>query len=324
MVIRFVEPAVFNDTTECVLKLYDRRFSNQLRSDWEAAPWTPELEKEYQKFVACGDAEEFFSYWDAEKERDFEWSAAHVDNRNRWSAAKREAYLQWDTTDAYEIEKRAYESMADLQGHDVPKIFGEVVLNQPAAFQKQEENDTAEADDGEEDSASATSSEADINPHIVNIPGILMQHIDGFVLTDLHEHLPKDYWQSTVDTAIQKLNRIQESGILNRDVNTRSFMVDPLTRKVMMIDFGMVTFREDVEDDTEWERLQAWSNDEEAIGLLMQGFLKQWGGSTITYKPSEQYWRFKYRYRGMEGEKESGTEEEEEYVKKHKDFVFEK
>jgi len=321
MVIRFVEPAMFNNTSECVLKLYDRRFSNQLRSDWEAALWTPELEKDYQEFVACGDAEEYFSYWDAEKERDFEWSAAHVDNRGRWSAAKREAYLQWDTTDAYEIEKRAYESMADLQGQDVPKIFGKVVLNQPAAFQKQEQSDATEVG---EDSTSTTSSEADINPHIVNIPGILMQHIDGFILTDLHETLPKDCWQSTVDTAIEKLNRIQEYGILNRDINTRSFMVDPLTRQVMMIDFGMVTFREDVEDDTEWERLQAWSNAEEATGLLMQGFLKQQGGGTIIYKPSEQYWRFKYRYRDMGGEREGGTEEEEEYVTKHKDFVFDK
>lgn len=329
MVLRFVEPAIFNHTSECVLKLYDRRFSNQLRDDWEAAPWTPDLEKEYQDFVACGDAEEFFSYWDAEKERDFSWSAAYVDNRNRWSAAKREAYLQWDTTDAYEIEKKAYERMADLQGEHIPKVFGEVVLSDPTAFQRQEQSDAAGPDENEaggiqEDSTSTTSSEDDANPHLINIPGILLQYIDGFILTDLHEHPPKEYWQSTVDTAIEKLDRIQQCGVLNRDVNTRSFIVDPLTRKVMMIDFGMVTFREDAEDDTDWERLQALSNTEEAIGLLMQGFLKKWGGASIIYKPGEKYWRLKYRYRGMKGEKEGGTEEEEEYVQKYKDFVFRK
>jgi tRNA A-37 threonylcarbamoyl transferase component Bud32 len=328
MVLRFVEPAIFNNTSECVLKLYDRRFSNQLREDFEASPWTPELEKEYQSFVECGDAEEFFSYWDAEKERDIYWSANYVSSLSRWSAAKREAYLQWDTTDAYETEKKAYEQMADLEGEDVPKIFGEVVLSQPTAFQGQEQNDTAKTDKYEvegdqEDSTSTTLSEVDTNPHLVKIPGILMQHINGFILTDLHEHLPKDCWQSIVDTAIEKLARIHESGTLNRDVNTRSFMVDPLTRKVMMIDFGMKTFREDAEDDIEWERLYAHSDAEEAIGLLMRAFLKERGGGSIIYKPSEIYWRLQYRYRGMEGEREGGTEEEEEYVKENKDFVFE-
>jgi hypothetical protein len=327
MLLRFVEPAIFNGTSNCVLKLYDRRFSNQLRGDFEASPWTPEIENDYQSFVECGDAEEFFSYWDAEKERDVHWSANYVSTLSKWSAAKREAYLQWDTTDAYETEKKAYKQMIDLQGEDVPKIFGEVVVGQPSAFQGQEQNGAVELDEdddrsAQEDSKSTTSSEDDANPHLVNIPGILMQHIDGFILTDLHEYLPMDCWQSIVDTAIEKLARIEESGILNRDVNTRSFMVDPLSRKVMMIDFGMVTFREDAEDDAEWERLQAHSAAEEAIGLLMRSFLQERGGGSIIYKPSEKYWRLHYRYRGMEGEREGGTEEEEEYVKENKDFVF--
>jgi hypothetical protein len=78
MVTRFVEPAIFNNTFECVLKLYDRRFSNQLRTDWSASLWTPELENEYQGFVARSEAEEYFSYWDAEKERFVDWSALYV------------------------------------------------------------------------------------------------------------------------------------------------------------------------------------------------------------------------------------------------------
>ncbi|CAD0099715.1 unnamed protein product [Aureobasidium mustum] len=326
MVIRFIEPPVFNHTSECVLKLYDRRFSAQHREDWEAPRWSPELEKEYQDFVECGDAEEFFSYWDAEKERDGDWSAAYVGNHDRWSVAKREAYLQWDATNTYETEKKAYEHMAKLQGEDAPKVFGEVVLGQPAAFQKQSDDGEAGEDEAEsihEDSKSTTSTDADNNPQTVDIPGILIQYIDGFHLTDLHEHLPQHCWQSIVDTAIGKLHHIQECGILNRDVNTRSFMVDPLTHKVMMIDFGIVLFREDFEDDREWEMLQAEEDEEGAVGLLMQTCLKERGGGSITYKPSEHYWRLKYRFRGMEGEREGGTEEEEEYLKKHKAFVFE-
>jgi hypothetical protein len=318
MVIRFVEPPVFNNTSQCVLKLYDRRFSTQHREDWEAAPWTPELEKEYQDFVECGDAEEFFSYWDAEKERDGEWSAAYVGNHDRWSVAKREAYLQWDATNTYETEKKAYEYMDTLQGEDVPRVFGEVVLDQSAELQSQ-----IDAGEAGEDVTESIHGDADIDPQVVNIPGILIQYIDGFHLTDLHEHLPQDCWQSIVDTSIEKLHHIQDCGILNRDVNTRSFMVDPLTHKVMMIDFGIVLFREDSEDDREWEMLQAEEDEEGAVGLLMQTYLKERGGGGIVYKPSEHYWRLKYRYRGMEGEREGGTGEEEEYVKKHKNFVFE-
>jgi hypothetical protein len=161
MVIRFVEPASFNNTTECVLKLYDRRFSNQLREDWEASLWTPELEKEYQYFVARGEAEEYFSYWEAEKERFRDWSALYVNHTDRWSAAKREAYLQWEAIDNFETEKKAYEHMIDLQGEDVPKIFGEVLLSEPSAFHGQDRIDATkpskdEVEATQDDSASTT------------------------------------------------------------------------------------------------------------------------------------------------------------------------
>ncbi|KAK6008169.1 hypothetical protein QM012_000072 [Aureobasidium pullulans] len=316
MVIRFVEPAIFNNTSQCVLKLYDRRFSTQHRNDWEASPWNPELEKNYRDFVNCGDAEEFFSYWDAEKDRNRNWSAAHVDNLDRWSVAKRETYLQWDSTHIYETEKKAYEHMTKLQGEDVPRLFGEVILDQPAP------QDHTDADEAGDDEAESDDDDGDIDPHIVNIPGILIEYIDGFHLTNLHENLSQDCWQTIVDTAIEKLHHIQECGILNRDVNIRSFMVNPLNHKVVMIDFGIVLFREDCENDKEWERLQAYQDEEGAVGLVMQSYLANSGADKTTYKPSEYFWRLKYRYRGMEGEREGGTEEEEEFVQAHKDFVF--
>ncbi|KAG2160450.1 hypothetical protein VTO58DRAFT_105168 [Aureobasidium pullulans] len=322
MVIRFVEPHIVNNTSECVLKLYDRRFSTQHREDWDAAPWAPELEKEYQDFVSCGDAEEFFSYWDAEKECDDNWSAAYINNSDRWSPAKREAYLQWESTMTYEIEKKAYENMAELQGKDVPKVFGEIVLNEPFIASKEntsDENNEDDDEDVEEDSA-----EADRNPHTINIPGILIQYINGFHLTDLHEHWPNEHWQSIVDSAIEKLHHVQECGILNRDLNTRNFQVDPQTHNVMMIDFGMVSFREDAEDERQWESAQACQDEEGAVGLLMQNYLKERGGGSITYKPSERVLRLRYRFNDIDGEREGGTAEEDEYVKKHKDFVFRK
>jgi hypothetical protein len=325
MVIRFVEPAIFKNTSECVLKLYDRRFSNQLRTDWSATLWTPELENKYQNFVACSEAEEYFSYWDAEKERYIDWSAVYVPHHERWNAAKLEAYLQWKAVGSFETEKKAYERMADLQGEDVPRIFGEVVLGQPAAFRGKDQVDAAEsgkdeAEVAQEDSSSTTSSEGDRNPQTVNIPGILMQYIDGFLLSDLHEHPPRDRWQSIVDSALKKLNRTQDCGIFNIDAQTRSFLVDPLTLEVMMIDFGIVRFREDFEDDEEWETYLCNPSQEKAIGAMMKINLRVDAQYHIVYNPSEQYWRLLYRH--DEGEREDDTVDEEEYVKKHKNLCF--
>lgn len=320
MVIRFVEPATFHDISECVLKLYDRRFSNQLRSDFKASTWIPELEKDYQDFVASGDAEEFFSYWDAEQARDHEWMARYINNFKKWNAAKREAYLQWKSIDSYETEKTAYEDMSDLQGLDIPKVFGEVLLKQPADFQGQGVNDATEVT--QDSSTSSTTSDDETNPDIVKIPGILMQHVDGFLLSELHKHPPQDSWQSIADRALGILHRVQKCGIFNSDAAVRSFIVDPITHKVMMIDFGMVTFREVINDDKQWERYLSIPSQEERIAMNIKIYLNREAGVTIDFRPSEEYWRLKYRHPLMGYV--SGLidgEEEDEYVERHKGSV---
>lgn len=306
MVIRFVEPAIFNNTSQCVLKLYDRRFSTQHRNDWEAASWTPEVEQQYHDFVDCGDAEEFFSYWDAEKERDDYWTASYVNNRDRWSTAKRETYLQWDSTVTYETEKKAYERMSHLQGEDVPKVFGEVVLDQPSG--------TKEHNDDEEDD--------DVDTRIISIPGILIQHIEGFHLTDLHKNLSSEHWQTVVDSAVKVVSNIQDCGILNCDVNTRSFIVDPLSHKVMMIDFGIVCFREDAEGDRHWEELQATRDEQGAVALVMKSYLERDTGISIVNRCTERALRLAWRFNQESGENEGGTQEEDEYVRQNMDVMI--
>ncbi|KEQ72600.1 hypothetical protein M436DRAFT_26114, partial [Aureobasidium namibiae CBS 147.97] len=165
-----------------------------------------------------------------------------------WSAAKFEAYLHFNCTEMYDDEKKAYELMSDIQGQYVPKVFGQVILDQPYAFKELE-------DDEEED---------ETHTCLTTIPGILMQHLDGFHLTDLHKHLPSEHRQSILDSAVQTINKIQDCGIYNSDVNTRSFMVDPLTHQVRMIDFGMVRFRENFKSQRAWERFQATRDEEGA------------------------------------------------------------
>lgn len=305
MLIRFIDPPIFNNASECVLKLYDRRFSTQLRSDEGAVPWTPEIESLFQSFVDADDASEFFSYWDAERATNPYWQGSSVRNRDRWNEAKVEAYLQWESTSAYETEKKAYELMTDLQGVDVPKVLGEVMLDLAADVQTGEDSDSIMSD------------ESDIDSHISSCPGLLLQHVQGFSLSDLVANMDREHRQTTIDAAIDVLHRIQHVGILNRDVKTRSFIINPLTHKVMMIDFGLVFFRDQVDDDREWQSRQASQDEEGAVGLTMSSMLEEKAGGGYIYRPSELALKLAYRFNDEDGENEEGTDEEKEYVKKH-------
>jgi hypothetical protein len=322
MVIRFVDPSIF-DTSECVLKLYDRRFSTQLRRDLGAPAWTPQLEEVYQAFVTDGHADEYFSYWDAERERDRLWSAMSFGIRKRWGAAKLEAYSQWESTTTYEIEKEAYKRMAHLQGKEVPSVFGEVVLDLPGSNKGRDANKEGhedEQDEAELSASSVDSEDSEVEPQLVAIPGLLLQRIHGFPLTELHSNLPKEHWQSTVDSALNVIHHVHDCGITNRDLAARSFLVDPSTRSVTMIDFGMVSFREHAKDDKEWEWWQYFNNEEDDIAWFMMDYLHEHAGFKLIYKPSERYLRLCYRRSLREAEANSDSivdEDEDEYVKRH-------
>lgn len=313
MVIRFLDPPSFNDTSECVLKLYDRRFSTELRySEASAGPWNPEEETAYKEFIEAGHADEFFFYWDAAKERSTRFTAKYMDNFDEWSDVKREAYIQWVSTTTFEVEKKAYEQMKDLQGQDVPKLLGEIVLSS---------SDDAHTDDGphkvESNEHDNEDDDDDDKARFTACPGLLLQHIKGFSLTILSQKLPREHFQSVVDSALTVLRRIQGCGILNRDVNTRSFIVNPDTHKTMMIDFGMVTFREQADNEREWDQMQNEIDEEGAIGYVMLTKLKREAGYDFLYHRSEAALRLDYRFNLEAGENEGGTKEEDEYIKVH-------
>jgi hypothetical protein len=313
MIVHFVEPPIFNNTSTCILKLYDRRFATSVRESAAfVTPWTPDLEMQYQEFVDCGDAGELFSYWDAEILCDREWFAASMPNHEKWRPEKWEAHLQWKSREMYDKEKKSYERMIDLQGQQVPKMLGHVVLN----IQKDDIN------------ASTCTHTEDLDDEdqyarpVREIPGLLLELVHGFHLTQLNKHLPPSDWPSTIDTAIATLHRIQDCQILNSDVNTRSFIVDPISHKVKMIDFGNVWFREDFTTEREWQEWQTSVDEEGAVAMVMQNRLKRVTGRAIGYRQSERTRRLTYRFNLEAGPNEGGTEEEDAWVKEDSDFWF--
>jgi serine/threonine protein kinase len=122
------------------------------------------------------------------------------------------------------------------------------------------------------------------------IPGILLEYIDGFTLSKIEQKVPRVFWQQICDMAIQVVNIVCDHNILNEDVRPDNMIVrankgSSNGYEVLMIDFALSRLRRSDETDDEWRRAK-WSQDEEgAIGYVMQHRLK----GEIKYQPSGRY-----------------------------------
>lgn len=243
-----------------VLKLYDRRFAAQLREDEKIRPWTQDREMEYHRFILGGRATKFIS----------QLNNGETPGCSTWSAAMEETYLHDQMSDYYNAEVQAYNHMKGIQETDVPQLLASAVMCAPAPCQRSSE--------------------------YVDIPGILLQHIEGFPLPDIAEHTPRESWQAICEDAIRIVHTISDLGILNEDVNIRSFIVRGNLKdgfKMVMIDFGLCKFRQDFEGVHEWEQWKANQDEEGAVGYVMQKRLK--GG--FSYSRSARYKRLDHTYK---------------------------
>ncbi|KJK60553.1 hypothetical protein P875_00053242 [Aspergillus parasiticus SU-1] len=264
MVVLLDHPAL-GLTGHLVLKLFDRRFAAQLRKDHKFNPWTPEIERQYHDFILDGSASEFITRLNTD-------SKIAEEEGDTWNDPQNEAYLHDHMQDLYGTEVEAYQTLKDIQGKDIPQLFA--CLTAPSA---------------------SLSQKPSVNKYI-DVSGVLLQYIDGFLLTDIAAHAPREVWQSVCDEAIQIVNRIGDRGILNEDVKTRNFIVqeNPGRKfKVFMIDFALCNFRSEYEDETDWWKWKAIQDEEGAVGYVMQKYLH--GG--FVYRRSARYkqldWEFK-------------------------------
>ncbi|KAE8165934.1 hypothetical protein BDV40DRAFT_285875 [Aspergillus tamarii] len=197
-----------------VLELFDRRFAHQLRKDHKLKPWTSDMERQYHDFVHDGCASEFITRLN----NDSKMAEGEGDTRND---PQNEAYLHDHIQDLCETEVEVYQTLKNIQGKDIPQLFA--CLTVPS---------------------SSSSQELSVKKY-TDVPGVLLQYIDGFLLTDMAAHAPQEVWQSDRDDTIQIVNLIGDRGILNEDVKTRSFIVqENLWRKFkgFMIDFALCNF----------------------------------------------------------------------------------
>ncbi|OGM43039.1 hypothetical protein ABOM_009291 [Aspergillus bombycis] len=174
--------------------------------------------------------------------------------------------------DFYETETEVYGTLKDIQGKHVPQLFACATLRGSSALH-----------------------EASVSKY-TEIPGILLEHIDGFPLTDIAVHAPREAWQSLCEQAIHIIHQVGDRGILNEDVKTRSFVVQKSSErklKMLMLDFALCKFRRDYESEKDWWEWKAIQDEEGAVGYVMRRRLQ--GG--YVYHRSALYTRLDDDYK---------------------------
>jgi hypothetical protein len=164
----------------------------------------------------------------------------------------------------YKTETDVYDKLQDMQGKDIPRLVARVLVE------------------------SLTTS--GLANEYLDCPGILLEFIQGFPLTELSDYAARDAWQHVCEEAIRISNRISDRDIRNEDIKTRSFIVrqNPVSMKykVTMIDFGSCVFREPDQDDQDWREWKAMQDEEGAIGLVIGKKLK--GGFKYNRTPESE------------------------------------
>jgi len=236
-----------------VLKLFDRRYAAEFRNSEAIGDWVPYLEQQYHKLIQDGSIREFVAHLESEDADVLEWGDAEY-----------EAFVHYRMRKLYQTEVAAYRALEDIQGRDVPRVFACVTLPVPALSQ-----------------------EASFREW-VDIPGIMMEYIEGLPMTDLATYAPKEKWQFVGDEAIRIVHAVIARGILNEDINRRSFIVNPQKDfAVRMTDFANCRFRHEYRDEEHWRYWQARQDEEGAVGYVMQWKLGEVSRGWFTYHRSK-------------------------------------
>ena len=240
---------------EAVLKLYDRRFAAQLRSDSDIEPWTEYHESTYVESVRRGDAAEI-----VRKIRDGEASG------NEWGTAQNEAYLHGDCALMFEAETDVYERLKDYQGGRIPRLLDIVKLS------------THESMVGED---------------LLNIQGILLEYLPGATFAELAQsEIPQASWQALVDQAIETVNIFGDHNILNEDVRPENILAVTDSAydcgyRAVIIDFGQCKFRDEAESDLDWAHAKHREDEEGEIKDAMYSILQSESGFELEFTESD-------------------------------------
>ena len=250
-------PEAMNIPDRAFLKLYDRRFATQVRRHWDMPDWSPKVEEELIDFSRTGKAQSFLQ----ELRKGF--SSDEIDD---WGIVENEADASQQMVGYLRSESEAYHSLRHHQGSLIPRLYGEVT------FQTKPQDDLGQS------------------PELFDVPGILLEYIDGFRLSDLAKHTEQTEWNYLVNRAVEVTGEVLNlSNVLNQDVRPENMMVcrDPSYERgyrLVMVDFGICEFRADYDSLEEWGRAKAKQDEGGALGMIMKAKLQKQAGFVAEYK----------------------------------------
>ena len=266
-----------------ILKLYDPRFSTGMREEFKISNWSSAREEALSEFIRMGKLPAFLSAINDD------W----IFQKGDWNDAQEEAFLADYCSQMHRSETRAYKRLEHLQGDCIPTMYANVTLSDGGCY---DTNDTTATQDGEQTRKASSSS--------LEIKGILIEHIDGFLLDDLAVHAPESSWADICEQAIVIVNKISDCDLMNKDTRPTNVIVSDWDSKpnrgwrVVVIDFALSVLREQGKSDEEWREQKRIQDEEGAIGYVMEmklktakqaGRKKYKGPLPWVYRPSGRY-----------------------------------
>ncbi|KAK3318769.1 hypothetical protein B0H66DRAFT_477849, partial [Apodospora peruviana] len=254
-------------TPSFFLKPHDWQYAYQLRADHRVEPFSPQLATDYTAFIQSGETDAFLEH--------LLRSSSENDEEN-WDNGQTETALAHEMNIMYRSETAVYAQLSDLQGTTIPRLITAVTMN-----------------------ISPDGTNPEQREHF-KTKGILLEHINGVILSDLLSLPPPDgiatsNWQDIVDQAVAIAPSLGDRDLLNQDVRPENFTVQRLPGhnfRVNMTDFGQSRLRRPAETDLEWGRAKHDQDEEGAIGLVMQRRLKKKLGVEIQFVASGRYLEF--------------------------------
>lgn len=213
---------------------------------YDPYPCTASTEAAYCDFIRKEDVGPFLhDYEEEERSRLLPQRAWSFLDGSPAGAAKYEAVTWHKCQELFNKEIRAYEKLSELQGKTIPRLFAHVRLRLPQV-------DTAPCP--------ADLLERPETRQYSEIKGILMEHVDGYELSELHSSpaAPSDpeKWQDIVQAAVDGAHEINCHGVRILDCSMYNVMVDKASNHPFIIDLAQCGFIEEMyeeedEDDEE-------------------------------------------------------------------------
>lgn len=275
-----------NGFKPAILKLFDRRFGEFRKTH----PYNQQAEAAWQDYVRSGLAKRlienlqrdeyrvkkarFVEDGDDDNEQEDSDEDDDVDSiNNEDDLGEWEAIIYHTAQKHYANEVRAYSELKQLQGQCTPRFIESVIY-------------------------SSLEAPTDLPVDYFQVPGILLEYIRGFPLSDLTMNIPNQplLWGKIVEGAINVVREVNTAGVVHHDCQPRNMLVAETGHafQLYLIDFAQCAFRadykntDDVDDEDGFAHIVHQADNHGGIAVLMSQRVKRETSYTLRLKALQE------------------------------------